>query len=822
MANPIQNSKTQFSAQAGLTIRTSGGRLSSAQLALENVDLQETDAFWEMAKIDGTRWNQNFPYELVIVEAVKGGGYLSTPNRFVLPIPPSDLGIFMPFAINQSVTLGGIVEEHNGAPIRPIQFSGTFGVLPLKGIANLPQDNSGKILPSILAGTIRSANSIPNSAVAATSGRLPFAPPNLHTPAEFEEGGEMEKATGYYQFRLLQHFLESYSNKKKLDSGKNLRLAVCIWKDEAVYLVTPVSFDVRRSSANPWEYNYSLSFRAFKRISLDASSSVNQPIHSNTRSPSMLAQVLNRIQAARQTMEALKETIGAVRGDVSNVLSIAREVAFFCKDALGVAITAADLPEQIVADFQGSVLASFNSVGRDSAALKDLFDGAAVRSDKASTGANLGAKDALGADPVVKIFQNPADNYPFFSRLDVGKLSLAPDVTARILRERERVRQLQRLDFEHMRDDVRQLSVDYSFDVGMGSDAYAENFSRSDSTAKKIATQDDYDVLFALNNMVQELNRMAAAGSADARSLSPLEYVAGLANRSGIAFRIPKSKYPVPFPYGFTLERLAAIYLNDPNRWHEIAVLNGLREPYVDEVGFEVPMIAIGSGLKITVASAANLFVGQPITLTSTTTTPTKRLITGIDTVTSGIVIISVNGDPDMENFTPLTQGKLHAFLPDTVNSQMTIYIPSDIELDDETFGLKGIPGLEDTDHLLDVAGVDLLLSSSGDLVFTPDGDARLAVGLTNLVQRVKVALSTPRGSLLQHPGYGINLNLGGSTADISAQDVLTATKDLMKDDPAFTGVYAVQVVKAGPILRLTFTVGIAGSSQLVPVSVDI
>ena len=56
-----------------------------------------------------------------------------------------------------------------------------------------------------------------------------------------------------------------------------------------------------------------------------------------------------------------------------------------------------------------------------------------------------------------------------------------------------------------------------------------------------------------------------------------IEAVAGLARASGIAFTVPTSKFAVPFPYGMTLEMLAAQYLGSRDRWMEIAALNGLR-----------------------------------------------------------------------------------------------------------------------------------------------------------------------------------------------------------------------------------------------------
>src|SRR6266545_6447538 len=72
--------------------------------------------------IDYARWNKLYPYALILAEASKGLsgneddftiGYKEV-SRFVLPIPPDQLQITAPFAIQTTKTLGSVVEEHAG------------------------------------------------------------------------------------------------------------------------------------------------------------------------------------------------------------------------------------------------------------------------------------------------------------------------------------------------------------------------------------------------------------------------------------------------------------------------------------------------------------------------------------------------------------------------------------------------------------------------------------------------------------------------------------------------------------------------------------
>jgi hypothetical protein len=75
----------------------------------------------------------------------------------------------------------------------------------------------------------------------------------------------------------------------------------------------------------------------------------------------------------------------------------------------------------------------------------------------------------------------------------------------------------------------------------------------------------------------------------------------------------------------------------------------------------------------------------------------------------------------------------------------MMLYIPSDAPPAEDDLQLKSIPGLDVYDQLLNVGGVDLLLTQTGDLAITPDGDCRLAVGLQNIVQTARIRLASRR-----------------------------------------------------------------------------
>jgi hypothetical protein len=160
--------------------------------------------------------------------------------------------------------------------------------------------------------------------------------------------------------------------------------------------------------------------------------------------------------------------------------------------------------------------------------------------------------------------------------------------------------------------------------------------------------------------------------------------------------------------------------------------------------------------------------------------------------------------------------------LPDTVNSQQLIYIPSQNSGNIQIDAQQSIPGVDLLDPLVRSGGVDLLLSQDGDLVFTANGDNRLAVGMTNIIQKVRLAIGTPKGSLLQHPTYGIGIRPGISTADLSAKEILASMRTFFRDDPGISDISNAAVLKQGNSVFVRLSVGLKATNTYIPIQTEI
>jgi hypothetical protein len=364
-----------------------------------------------------------------------------------------------------------------------------------------------------------------------------------------------------------------------------------------------------------------------------------------------------------------------------------------------------------------------------------------------------------------------------------------------------------------------ELASQISNAFGAGDSTYSSVYGKPSPYSRvQNMTVDEYAILNSLYDVIQAIDSITATNELDeGRTESAFEFVGSLAAASEIPFEGSDSKVRLPVPFGLNMEQIAARYLGNPDRWIEIATLNSLRSPYIDEDGFFYSLLSNADGRQFNISTNENLFVGQKIVLSSLTQPQTTRRIINIEKISATNYLITVDGLDNLDVFTFSDNAKMRAFLPGTVNSQDQIFIPSEAPATDTVLS-RPIPATKG-DPLVGLSKVDWLLTESGDIATDSYKDFKLSFGMTNIMQALKMKFATPPNRLLKHPNYGAGLTHGVSAADLSGQDVVQQIIRSIQDDPRFGDILNLTISKKGPTFEVNLAVALADGSGIFPIN---
>ncbi len=822
-----------------------------------NSDRVERDSFFPSIDIQGERWDKLFPYRLIVVETLKDGSYkivtqgssssvatrilpdsqnglfqisfqpISNSWIFQLPITPQQLSISNQFAISNSATLRGIVEEHGGTKFKMISMAGTFGVWPYRGnTVGAPQAETS--LQTLFGGTIQAFSSLSSSVTRTVNAFSGKRPKSTSSPSFSGKIGAYE-GTGYAQALLLDQFLEQYAERKKGPDWANMRLALDMPKQNQTYLVTPLVFSYNQAADSPNEYKFSLQLKAYRRITIKSEGfseiSTPDPLASNT-----LQNVLRGVTEARRALGTAVNLVRAVRSDVSGPFNALRETALFVKNLSGLAASVVDLPENLISDAKFAIADSISNL--DQAGLiasgitsKLVGDVSKVKDFKRQReglplGTAIDENTVLSSktSPINNLFENPAQNFDLFNQLDVNSVSFPSAVQNAIDNEIARTSLLTVDDIKKHKDTIQDLAYQISNAFGTGDATFSRIYNKAQpKTRLQPITIDEYDILKKLYDAVQLMGVLTITDDVQQNQNAAYEFVRAEAEDAGITFEDSSSKIRAPVPFGLTIEQIAARYLGDSERWLEIVTLNALKSPYIDEIGFSRSLLSNGDGRQFNINSAEDMYIGQKIFLFSNSQPRQRRTIINIEKINDTNFLVTVDGLDNLEIFTTSDQAKVQAYLPGTVNSQDQIFIPSDLPVPDD-LATRPVPATKD-DELTGLSKIDLLLTDGNDLAVDAFGDLRLSYGLTNIFQALKLKFITEPGQLLRFPEFGSGLRPGMSNADINAQNVYNVISALIAQDPRFAGIESLQIIQDGPIFTVNLSVFIANGLGVYPIS---
>jgi|GEM_PF-4065210 len=791
-----------------------------------NLGLFASDLFFAFAGIDGNDFRKIYPYSFSLTIAKKT-------YEIFLPLPPSAFSMDIPSASQLTVTLNGIVEESNGAPLRNISISGSTGIVNQASTIFNEQSSAASSEPWYktaadyairyggLGNTVggiqnvvqTGTNAIQNISRALGLGGINFYPLN-------SQDDKIKKRTGFYWFHSLLRFFEIYLLLKKSAGGKNVVLGFNMYKDKQFFQVTLGNFRWQKIPGSI-EYNYSISITAWKKLAASPTD-LQEPFTIASMPASskfdLFSTIRQTISSLRQTVLSLQNLVSCANQDLyENIIGPINEIMLLSKDATGLSKTATDFIDQFKnGSFSSSISghvknnwSTFKSVidetNKNNFNYGSYSDNSSALSNELNktSASNKSQENILPKD----IEKNPYKYWKIFDLIDMDEVDLDQKARSAINAKVDKVRQTNIYTFKEHKKSVTIFSKKVSSLILQNKKINLNDVALSNSINTLLITLDTL-INYYRNQPKSSLNDYYS-------------YYIDYAVANGIALNKSTSKFFVPFPTETTLESLSYQYLGNSGRWLEIAALNGLKSPYIDEEGFYLILKSNGNQNTVLLDSRENLYVGQVVEILSNTEVSKKLKIKEITEFSKTEFLISFDGDLDLSAYKLIDEAKIHAYLPNTVNSQMLIAIPSSqqpVNNDQVNLG----PGLDQLNSIAQLSKIDFLLSSSGDLVLQPNGNIARAIGLTNLSQAAKMKLFTYQGSMLHRANFGNPLKDGISISDFNAKNYLSQINQLFAQDERFTGILVSNLQVKGPAVDLTLLVGTKNTNVNLPVTTTV
>jgi len=811
----------------------------------------QSDKFFGPNTIDKDRWDKIYPYRFLVINVEDGNrivGGTSTADaidvrvqidsssivaeavnkwEFRLPLTPEQISVTDQYAINTSATFRGILEEHNGVKFKMISAQGTTGLWANRPAYSVPTIGAGGVssfLQSTLGAVQNLASSVSKTISTFTSGRPYNAPKAPEVPLD---------QTGYYQAELMGQFIEQYTIAKKNPANKGWRL---VWDDSKrnqSFIVTPVNFALTKSAQRPGLHMWSFQLKAWRRVELSHTLQQLTPDVSRLDND-VYRRLLNGISNARLAVQDSLDLIKAVRSDFQRPLTILRQASLLLKDAAGLPQAVAELPNQIVSDYKSAIMenkalldfiatnSTSKKIQENVCKLNKALTGNEGLSLKAVESGNLGTSrtQSTVSDPAFSVFSQPETSFELLTQVNLNELNLTDKQREAFEIEILAVRLKSVDDLKQERKELRDLALDIANKFGAGGSRAYDIYDRPAPTVRATAmTLEESEILERLWDAIQAFDTLTATTFLDTtKQLNPLQFVGNLAAANGIEFNSSsRSKVLVPVPFGLNIEQVAQRYLGDRNRYIEIATLNNLRDPYIDQDGFQRLLLSNGQGRQITVSDATNLYVGQKVVLRSRVVTAFTRNITAIETISEGTILLTFDGVPNLDSLLLVDTALIQAYLPGTVNSQDQIYIPTDLPSDPDD-GIK-LPNGVLADSIVGLSKVDFLLTDDMDVAINSYGEFRYAAGMTNLVQALKIKFSTERGSLMSHPEFGLGIKPGSMNSDLEIKELYKQIDTMIKADSRFAGVGTMQIRLNGPALEISVLVRLRNLTGVIPIT---
>ena len=428
--------------------------------------------------------------------------------------------------------------------------------------------------------------------------------------------------------------------------------------------------------------------------------------------------------------------------------------------------------------------------------------------------------------------------YAIFDNINIDAINLTNDEQAIIDAKIATVTAYSKNDFLRIKKELMDYR-DRIADVGGLTDAtYNHVYSKSSIPPQINASTVEANLMVSVQENIGSVDFILANLFAVDSAIDPFALARANANNPDINIGQYKSGRLARINYGEDLQGLATRYMGNPDKWIDIAIANGLKPPYIDEVGQKLSLLSNGQGSQINIGPTdvnGNLnidkfYINQVILIQSNVQVfPEQRTITDIRQIpVSNEIILELDGEPDLNKYKVSEGANIRVFAANTVNSSFYVLIPSEEPLDNSR--QEEVPWfLAKSASDEKRAGIDLAIDDKGEINFATNGDLKLSYGLDNAIQAMRLKIVTELGSLRYHPEFGLVNIIGNKNQNLDELKALLVESltNQIEIDSRFDRIESLDIRylvdsnanDAVAAMNITVAVRLAGGSTVVPIS---
>ena len=427
------------------------------------------------------------------------------------------------------------------------------------------------------------------------------------------------------------------------------------------------------------------------------------------------------------------------------------------------------------------------------------------------------------------------DYYAVWENLAITSIPVTRQEQKLIDQKVKTISRFVKTDFKRIRKDMVIARDEIADTVGLSDTDYNLTLDRSSVAKLRDARISDITNMQTLHTGIKAVDYILAnISSLDTVNIDPFALARQNANNPDVEIGEGRSGRLVKMNYGDSLQTLAARYYNDPDRWVEIAIANGLKPPYIDEIGQAITIISNGDGNQLNISkedidgnkNVDKFYINQAVFLKSdATTAPEQRTIINIKVVPiSGEIVLELSGDTDLDRYKVADNAIVRVYKQNTINSQFLVLIPSEQPLPQQKVGVDPFLLNRLTDDEKN-SGIDFAVNSDMDIVFTSTNDLQLSFGLPNALQAIQFKMMTEKGQLPRHPQYGLPQVAGIKVTDPAAikETLANGINDMISADSRFSRIERLDITRPeGNQFLIKLDVRMAGTGTVVPISFSV